>query len=414
MRIQQIVSILFALFLLICPFILVYFHEVWSVFSSIYVIIAVSFIWLSMSLLFIVDMKKVKARIMDLTMEYSVVIPCYNESYDTLTQCITSVMDSRGRKQVIIANDGSTSQETKDALITIKNTYGGFIDILNFEENRGKKFAQIDAIKQCKYDYCITLDSDTIVEQDTFLKLVNPLKNNKIGLTNVNVKIMNKDKNLMTKMQELHNYGAFMIGRKSLGGLGIMNCASGIGIGFRKSTFMDFAKEYLDKRPFGFDCKFGEDRYMTNIMLKNRYKVIMIEDAIAHTFVPETLVSFVKQQLRWKISGIIEGIHVLTFSWKTSITLFIYSLLNIMLPFMCQVVILTIILSSILAGEYINLLYFAIVIIMATLVRDTVIILEERRLIKYIVPYSILNLTVLLWLWWFALWRIDEKSWITR
>ena len=342
-------------------------------------------------------------------------VPVYNEEEQYLDETIKSMVEADGTKQIVIADDGS-SPKYKKIINRVFDRYitKGDIVICTLPENRGKKFAQIYALeKVVKYDYIVTCDSDTVFEKDALLKLVTPLKDPRIGITNVNIDIANAKTNLMTKMQQLQNYGAFMIGRKSLGGFGVMNCASGIGIGIRKNVWKMIADEYLGDRPFGFNCKFGEDRFMTNILLKKDYKVVMVEDAYAKTYVPETVGHFLKQQLRWRISGIIEGIHVILFSWKKPI-LFVYSLFNFILPFFCISVIITFFAKSLIIGEPLNILTFILVIIVASFVRSTIVMWERKDLIKYIIPFALFNLFAVLWLWIYACFRIDEQSWITR
>lgn len=386
----------------------------WNWFSFFYVYLAVIFVWFSLIILFIVDVRKSVDYGIDALIKYSVIIPVYNERPDLLRKCVESIITNIGEKEIIIADDGSTKQETKEEILRLEQSYQQTIKVVRLPVNKGKKFAQIEAVNIATNEFCVTTDSDTVFDMDSLSRLVSPLINPKIGLTNTNVEILNKDVNLMTKMQQLQMYGAFKIGRKSLGGLGIMNCASGIGIGFRKSEMLTIKDHYLDKRPFGFDCKFGEDRFMTNLYLKRGFKIFFVEKAIAHTEVPEKLSSYFKQQLRWKISGVIEGIHVITFSHRTSWVLWLHSVLNFTLPFLCISMVITLLLVDTLNSDFLGIIAFLCVTILATLVRDVTIFIERKDLIKYIIPYTFLNLFGLLWLWIVALFRIDEQSWITR
>lgn len=410
MKISKIVTVLIVLGIIVVLPIFNLYSGFWHIFSRAYVILALSFVWLIVLLRFFSDMKKRKWDI-NPNLKYSVIVPIYNESEKELNDTINSIMANDGTKDVILADDGSC-KDTKAYIMKLCEKYPQ-IKLISNINNKGKKFVQAQAIKIAKYEYIISCDSDTIFPKDTLLKLISPLQNPKIGLSNCNVEITNNKTNLITKMQVLQYYGAIMIGRKSLGAFGMMNCASGVGIAFRKSDFIRFEKEYLGLRPLGLDCKFGEDRFMTNIMLKNRLKVVMVEDAKAYTYVPETLDKYIRQQLRWRISGVIEGIHILLFSWKKPI-LFLHSILNLLLPFLCISVIITILASNIIIGNWPNILFFVGIIIMATFVRDSIILVERRDLIKYIIPFSLLNLSIILWLWVIAPFRIGEQSWITR
>jgi len=393
------------------PLYSIYGHN-WYIFSRGYILVAIAFVWYSVLLRFYVDVNKRGFYGKDPTLKYSVIVPVYNEEKKYLFETIKSIVDNEGKKEIIIADDGS-NQETKKVIRAISKTFKN-IKVATLPENRGKKFAQAYALQHfVTTDYIVTCDSDTVFEKDALLKLITPLKNKKIGVTNVNIDIANANTNLMTRMQQLQNYGAFMVGRKALGGLGIMNCASGIGIGIRTQDWKNIMVEYLGDRPFKFNCKFGEDRFMTNIMLKAGFKVVMVEDSKAITYVPEKVSHFLKQQLRWRISGIIEGVHVISFSWKKPV-LFFYSIMNFLLPFFCISIIITFVAVSIIMQDYLRLLSFLAVIILASFVRSAIVIYERKDLMKYIIPFSIFNLFAVLWLWIYACFRINEQSWITR
>lgn len=413
MRIHRLIAIFFAFFIVILfPLINLYILGVWPVFSQMYLILALFFIWFILILRMIVDFKQPRQFIWKNDVGYTVIVPVYNEDPELLEAAVKSIKESYGKKQIIIINDGSTKKETNDKIQQFKNDKD--ILVLGYLKNKGKKFAQVEGIDNAKYDYIISVDSDTIVTKYALFMLISPIIEDKtIGITNPNVEIINKNTNLLTKMQQLQTYGAFMVGRKSLGGFGIMNCASGIAMGFRKSDFLELKEKYLGKRVFGFDCIFGEDRWLTNLILKKGLKVIMIEQAVVYTYVPENFMHYAKQQLRWKISGIIEGIHEITFSGNRPV-FFIYSILNWILPFLCITLIITLVATHMMLLNISGLITFVLITIAATTVRDVLIIIEKPQLTKYIVPYSLLNLFLLQWLWVLALFRIDEQTWITR
>lgn len=399
------------LFVIVIPLLNIYFHT-WRMIGTIYVASAIAFFAFTTTLYLIVT-KNPKTNGKDPTMKYSVIIPCYNEEANLLKACAESMNNLEGTHQTIIVDDGSTKAETKKALDAIEKQHPNIL-IIRQAKNKGKKFVQAIGVENAKYDYIISTDSDTIFKPDAGLLLVTPLKNPKIGLTNSTVELKNPNDNIVTKMQQLQNYSAFMIGRKTTGGLGILNCASGIGLAFRKKDYLAMKEEYLGKRPYGFDCKFGEDRYMTNLTLKKGQEAVFIEEAVAYSEFPNKLKGWLKQQLRWRISGFIETIHALSYSWKRSKTLWFYNLGFFILPYLCISLIITMIAMAIYTGQYHAIPLYIIVVIMATFVRNTIIITKQRQLVKYIIPFTIINMTALLWLYIIAPFRINEQTWITR
>ena len=74
--------------------------------------------------------------------------------------------------------------------------------------------------------------------------------------------------------------------------------------------------EWLAQSFLGTKSTYGDDRSLTNHVLKYRWKVLYAPDARAKTVVPETMKQFLRQQLRWKKSWIRESLAASRFMWK--------------------------------------------------------------------------------------------------
>jgi hyaluronan synthase/N-acetylglucosaminyltransferase len=60
--------------------------------------------------------------------------------------------------------------------------------------------------------------------------------------------------------------------------------------------------DYVSQRFLGEECTFGDDRHMTNLVLRNGYKVLFDADAVSYTEVPTTIRQYLRQQVRWNKS----------------------------------------------------------------------------------------------------------------
>jgi len=83
---------------------------------------------------------------------------------------------------------------------------------------------------------------------------------------------------------------------------------------------------------------FGDDRALTNLMLRKGYKTIYHDKAEAYTIVPNTLKTFLKQQIRWKKGWFINSIRSVKFVTKrdpfVSLTYFVpLIILSLAAPF---------------------------------------------------------------------------------
>jgi hyaluronan synthase len=60
--------------------------------------------------------------------------------------------------------------------------------------------------------------------------------------------------------------------------------------------------DYVTQRFLGQECTFGDDRHLTNLVLREGYQVIFDEGAVSYTEVPTTVSQYIRQQVRWNKS----------------------------------------------------------------------------------------------------------------
>src|SRR5690606_15856453 len=78
-----------------------------------------------------------------------------------------------------------------------------------------------------------------------------------------------------------------------------------------------FLDEWLEQKFLGRNCTFGDDRSLTNFILR-KYKAVYSVEARAETVVPDTFRKYLKQQQRWKKSWVRETLIASSFMWKKS------------------------------------------------------------------------------------------------
>lgn len=116
----------------------------------------------------------------------SIIVPVYNAE-DNLVSNIESVINSNfmGNKyELIYVNNSST-----DTTLDILNRYRDKITILS-EEKKGPAAARNRGLLNAKYEYIAFTDSDCEVDQNWIKNIVEPLKNNSVGI--VGGKILSK------------------------------------------------------------------------------------------------------------------------------------------------------------------------------------------------------------------------------
>jgi hyaluronan synthase len=94
-----------------------------------------------------------------------------------------------------------------------------------------------------------------------------------------------------------------------------VTCLSGPLSCYRKSLVLKYKDEWLEQRFLGQKATFGDDRSMTNFILRHN-RTGYQDRAVCHTIVPNTYSVFLKQQMRWKRSWLRESLIAASFMWK--------------------------------------------------------------------------------------------------
>lgn len=382
----------------------------WSSYVKLYGILTLLYLWYRFALLLYTDLAR-RPRVGTYGNEpISVIVPFYNEEPGVLTAAIASLLAARGNLEIIAIDDGSRTEESADEL---RRRFGPRIRLLGYPDNRGKRVAQAEALRHATGEFVVTVDSDTVVEPDAILHLIEPmLADGRIGATTGNVKVRNRGTNLLTRMIAARYWNAFDVERRSLSRLGIVTCCSGVLSAYRSPLFRSLLPAYLGQRFLGEPCTYGDDRHLTNLILKERYRTVYVHEALCHTEAPTTLGRFLRQQLRWKKSFLRESFISLTFAFRHGVALPLEVVLNLALPLLGLSVRLAVLVGVV--TEPHNLLLFGLVIASVAVIRNFFLLFEERRLLGYSVLYAFLHEFALVWLFPLALFKLRDRGWGTR
>ncbi len=105
-------------------------------------------------------------------MEYSLIIPIYNEA-STITSLINQINDLNDINEIIIIDDGSNDGTTK-ILSNFRN-----IKLIINNKNEGKSTSIVKALKKTRGKYVVLFDGDLEIRPNEINKLLTTHKNNK-------------------------------------------------------------------------------------------------------------------------------------------------------------------------------------------------------------------------------------------
>ncbi len=248
----------------------------------------------------------------------TVIVPAYNEGelvYKTLLSLVES--DYPKEKLQIISIDDGSQDNTWQWMKKAKEELGDRVSIYQQPENRGKRHALYRGFNLATGDVFITVDSDSIVKKDTLRIMASPFVVNKdCGAVAGNVRVLNRDKGLIPRMLNVSFAFSFEFIRSAQSKLGSVLCTPGALSAYRKEAVFNCLETWISQTFMGQVSKIGEDRAMTNMILKQGYKVLFQREAYVYTNIPERYKNLYKMFIRWERSNIRENIAMSKFAFK--------------------------------------------------------------------------------------------------
>jgi hyaluronan synthase len=384
----------------------------WQTYSRVYVLALLAHTWFIFILLFYESKRKITYPAYA-GEKISVIVPCYNEEPNLLLRSVESVINAKGNKEIIIIDDGSTNNVRP---LLEKLAKHELIQVHFFDRNKGKRHALHHAIKEMIRDskFVVTIDSDTILDPDAFIRVVEPLKNPKIGASTGDVRLLNEKQNLLTRMIATYYWIGLNIYKKAQSSQGNVVCCSGCLAAYRTDILKEIIDEFVNQEFFGERCTHSEDRHLTNLILKRNYDVVYTEAAISWTETPASIKGFLKQQQRWKRGFIRESTYTLTHAWKKRKLLFFQILFwDLGAPFFTFGLRMAVLVTTILHPLFF-LSFILPVWILFMFVRYIFVFILAREKIIGLFVYMVFYEVFLYWMNIYALFTVRNKSWITR
>lgn len=244
------------------------------------------------------------------------VIPCKNE-VKSIAKTVIKCFDAdypKDKVEVIVINDGS-NDGTGLILKELKSKFENLV-IVNWRKNRGKRHGMSEGFKRAKGDIIIQLDSDSYLEPGSLRNFIRPFQNPEIGAVCAHADPENASENFLTKMQAAYYFLSFRILKAAESTFMSVFCCSGCASAYRKSVVMPIMKIWRDEKFLELPITWGDDRALTNWVLKRGYKTIYADDVQAYTICPTDLKTFLKQQVRWKKGWFVNSLFASKFILK--------------------------------------------------------------------------------------------------
>ena len=245
----------------------------------------------------------------------TVIVPAYNEGklvWDTLLSVAAS--DYPEQKIQLLAIDDGSKDDTWYWMQEAKKRLGDRLTIFQQPENKGKRHALYRGFNLGTGEVFVTIDSDSIVKTDTLRNLVSPFVNNEeCGAVAGNVQVLNNQKAMLPKMLNVSFVMSFEFVRSVESMLGTVLCTPGALAAYRSTAVFKCLPEWINQTFMGQPSDIGEDRAMTNMILKQGKKVLFQRNSYVLTNVPETYTGLYKMFIRWGRSNVRENLMMAKF-----------------------------------------------------------------------------------------------------
>jgi cellulose synthase/poly-beta-1,6-N-acetylglucosamine synthase-like glycosyltransferase len=401
------------------------------------------------------------------TKPVSIIVPAYNEEAGIIQSVRSLLSVNYPTFEVIVVNDGSTDQtlakviehyDMKEIKKVIRKQVDtkpiGRIyqsDILSNlflidKENGGKADALNVGLNFSHYPYFCSLDGDSVLEQDAFLKVMKPIidSNEEVIASGGSVRIANgcqiknghiqkiglSNKPLVV-MQIIEYLRAFLMGRIGLSRHNLLLIISG--------AFGVFSKHWVITAGGYKTDTVGEDMELVvriHRLLKEKKikkKIVYVPDPVCWTEVPEDMTFLRRQRRRWH-RGLLESLWThrkITFNPKYGsiglVSFPYFWIVEFFGPVIEFLGYLFMILCLFLGGSYIEfaILLFLLSCLYGSVFSMTSVLLEEWSLTKYpkvsdIMKLFLYSLTETIWyrpltVYWRCegIWQmiIGDRSW---
>ncbi|MBX2931700.1 MAG: glycosyltransferase [Chitinophagaceae bacterium] len=351
----------------------------------------------------------------------TIIVPAYNEGeliYHTLKSIVNSNYPNECM-EIIAIDDGSTD-DTWYWMLKAKGELGKRITLYKQYQNKGKRHALYKGFIASKGDIFITIDSDSIVEENTIRNLVSPfiIKPN-CGAVAGNVRVLNKNQGMIPKMLNVSFVFSFEFIRAAQSSLGFVLCTPGALSAYRKEAVMNCLDKWINQQFLGQFSTIGEDRAMTNLILKQGYDVLFQKEANVLTNTPIAFKNLHKMFTRWGRSNVRETLMMNKFIFKD------FRLKN---KFGARFIFLNQWVKLLLAYPVVILMFYFLLthpILYLSAALTSIFIFSSIKVLffthKYnfidslwAYPYSILYLFTLFWIFPFSIATVRNGGWLTR
>ncbi len=353
----------------------------------------------------------------------TIIIPCFNEEEwitRTIMSCVNQFYPPEKLEVIVVddcSNDASFDRIT--GLMEELRQRGEDADVLRRlravrqERNQGKRVALVRGARMARHELVVFVDSDSFLDPYAIVNLVQPFRDPKMGGVTGRTDVANTYTNFVTKMQSVRYYISFRVMKAAEAYFDAVTCLSGPLSCYRKEIVLEHAEAWLNQSFLGMRATFGDDRAMTNFVLK-KHRTSYQDSAVCSTIVPNTHRVFLKQQMRWKRSWLRETSIAAGFIWRKEPLMALSFYCGFIIPVLSPLIVLYNLVYTPLALGFFPRTFLIGLGVTALLMSATQLCLRKSSTWPYGAAFCLYYVLVLMWQMpaaWVTFWK---STWGTR
>ena len=261
----------------------------------------------------------------------SVIVPVYNESDALFRRVLASVIENRPSELIAVVDGGdaeiaATAQEYCDRVLRVPKS--------------GKRAAIQEGLRASQHgtDVVIVLDSDTIWAPGALREMLRPFADPRVGGVTPRQAVFDAEANPVRRLANWIEDIRYHLTVPAQSVFGQVGCLAGRTIAYRRAAFEPAVERLVRQTVLGVPQHVGDDRVLTNELLRNGWRTVYQSTALVETDAPSEWRTFWSQQLRWGRSSQRETLLSLRWLWRRPVA-FVSFVTDIVTPFALYAVI---------------------------------------------------------------------------
>jgi hyaluronan synthase len=239
----------------------------------------------------------------------SVIVPVYSESEAMFRHVLASVRANQPTEVIAVVDGGdphlsAVAAEYCDRVVDIPKS--------------GKRAAIAAgmAASDPATDVVVVVDSDTVWQVGALGEMLRPFEDPRVGGVTPRQAIFHVGHSPVRRLADWIEDLRYHLTVPAQSVFGQVGCLAGRTIAYRREAFEPAVERLVRQQVLGLRLHVGDDRVLTNELLRNGWRTVYQSTAVVLTDAPSDWRTFWKQQLRWARSSQRETLLSLRWLWR--------------------------------------------------------------------------------------------------